>query len=104
MPRTVKIVRGIDDDGNAIQEDFNFPTTTEECDALGLGTYVRAIHRQVLIVARLRIEGTWCAYTTPVPGMCHNREWYLWREEGDKLIPEIANAIFPQFANIPYAY
>ncbi len=57
----------------------------------------------VLAVAVTRIEGTWKAYCGAVPGYSHDREWHEIRQSGEKLPHGIACAIFPEFADVPYA-
>ena len=64
----------------------------------------RALHRNILVVARLRYEGRWKAYIFPVPGQCHADEIYLWETEGNQLTEEEASAIFPAISEkYPYA-
>jgi hypothetical protein len=64
----------------------------------------KAIHRNVLVVARIRDDGTWKAYVFPVPGYDHEGEaWSLWRTAGTQL-PEIqARPFFPELAETKYA-
>lgn len=79
------------------------PTTREE--ALGWTPTVRivALARDVLVVARTRIEGRWKAYCAAVPGKNHDHEWQAVLDQGCPLRKEIARAIFPVFADLPYA-
>ena len=63
----------------------------------------KAIHRQVLIVALARHEGTWKAYVTPVPGKQHFKEVVRWREHGSQMIESQARPFFPQLKDLPYA-
>jgi len=65
--------------------------------------FVRAIHRQVLVVARTRIEGTWKAYVFPVPGSDHEAEKHLWREHGSQLDESTARTLFGHMEDIPYS-
>lgn len=61
-----------------------------------------ALARDVLCAAQTRIDGAWCAYVAPVPGSCHADEAQYVADYGTKLRYEVAQAIFPEFANIPY--
>jgi len=82
---------------------FNFPKTEKEAKNWEpYFTYI-VIHWKVLVVAKTRIEGKWNAYATPVPGMSHEKEYYLWETEGLKLPEEIARVMFPDFKELPYA-
>ena len=63
----------------------------------------RALNRDVLAVARSRIEGAWAAYIGAVPGQRHGDEWQAVAREGGKLQEDVARAIFPEFAGVPYA-
>jgi hypothetical protein len=56
----------------------------------------------VLCVATTRVEGCWAAYCNAVPGMCHRDEQDEVLRHGDKLREDIARALFPSFAGIPY--
>jgi hypothetical protein len=68
-----------------------------------VGTMFRkALHRQVLVVARIRHDG-WKAYIFPVPGKNHDKEEGLWRNEGTQLVEPIAREIFGFLEDIPYA-
>ena len=58
---------------------------------------------RVLAVATTRIEGTWKAYIDAVPGMDHDKEYEQVLRHGDQLGEDIAKALFPGFADIPYA-
>lgn len=63
-----------------------------------------ALHSQVLLIAKQRVEGTWSCYCTPVPGISHDKELYLWECSGSKVRESIARAAFPQFEQIEYSY
>ena len=64
----------------------------------------RAIHRNVLLVVRIRTEGTWKAYTVPVPGINHDMEAQtLWKADGSQLPEDIARIAFPEYHQTPYA-
>ena len=91
-PEPMKNIAGID-----------FPECREE--ALGWIPTVRviALHRQVLAVARTRVEGTWACYVFPVEGKNHDDEVADWKTEGCKQRSGMACSLFPQFADIPYA-
>jgi hypothetical protein len=56
-------------------------------------TYRYMLHRQVMVVARIRHDG-WKAYCFPVPGKNHDNEEYLWETEGAQLIEPVAREMF----------
>ena len=62
-----------------------------------------AIHRRVLVVGRLRVEGKWKAYVVPVPGKNHDDEAKLWREHGSALTADQAVVFFPRMSKDDYA-
>ena len=82
---------------------IQFPTTEEEAAVWMPGLRHHAIHSRVLLVAKMRVEGAWACYCTPVPGQRHEAEIHLWQLDGSKTTEAIARAAFPQFADIPYA-
>jgi len=88
---------------NIGERGFEFPETADEAKAWEPHTERHAMHHEVLVHARTRTEGAWAAYCYPVPGRSHRDEEHLWREIGAKLPSDIALAIFPSFAGIPYA-
>ena len=61
------------------------------------------LHRQVMCLAKTRVEVTWNAYCFPVPGINHDNEEHLWEYKGSKLLSSIALILFPDFEGIPYA-
>jgi hypothetical protein len=63
----------------------------------------RPLAARVLIVARTRIEGAWCAYIDAVPGHDHRHEYEAVLETGAKLEETLARVLFPWFDEIPYA-
>jgi hypothetical protein len=63
----------------------------------------RTLHRQVMVIARTRIEGTWKAYCFPVPGRNHDEEETLWREHGSQVRERVARALFPEFDSLRYS-
>ena len=81
----------------------DFPTTREEAANWKPTVRVRALSRQVLAVARTRIEGAWAAYCDAVPGIKHDDEFEQVLLDGSKLPEHVAAAIFTEFAQIPYA-
>jgi len=82
---------------------YEFPETEEESkDWKPFYTY-RALHSQVLVVAKTRIEGKWAAYCAPVPGIDHQEEMKEVFRSGSKVFEDYAKAMFPRFAGIPYA-
>ena len=80
-----------------------FPKTPEEARCWQPIVRRVALHSQILVVARTRIEGAWAAYIGPVPGQNHDHEFEQVLREGNKLPKEMACYLFPQFADIPYA-
>ena len=74
-----------------------------EVDAWAPVVHRRALARNVLAVARTRIEGAWGAYIDAVSGVNHDDEQGAVLDHGTKLLPEIARVLFWQFENIPYA-
>ena len=64
----------------------------------------KALDIKVLVVAVKRVEGYWCAYIKDTPGDSHERELERVLAWGSKLSEEIARAIFPIYAEIPYAW
>ena len=56
--------------------------------------YHLLLHRQVMVVARTRADGTWKAYCFPVPGVDHDAEEALWETEGSQLPERFARAMF----------
>jgi len=84
---------------------FQFPGhgNVAECDAWQPYILRLALHRQVLVVAKTRIEGRWKAYCAPVPGNDHYVEWYTVLRDGAQLPEELARPMFPEFDGVPYA-
>ena len=80
-----------------------FAETPEEAGKWTPIVRVYPLDRQVLCVARTRIEGAWCAYCGSVPGMDHDSEYQRVLEVGSKLPEYVAVAMFPIFKDIPYA-
>ena len=60
----------------------------------------RALASKVLVVA-VRREIGWCAYCDAVPGINHSRECEVVMHHGDKLLENVARAIFPHI-DLPY--
>ena len=81
---------------------INIPETTEENSSLKILSY-RMLHRNVMAVAKTRIEGAWKCYIFPVPGLDHEEEVRLWKPEGSQTTEAVARALFPRYADIPYA-
>jgi len=75
-----------------------------ECRAWTPYRRTRALARRVLVVAKTRIEGKWNAYCDAVPGENHDGEKDAVYQHGCKLEEDIALAIFPEYAGIPYAH
>lgn len=81
----------------------HFPSTAEQARAWE--PYIRyiALHMNVLIVAKSRIEIGWKAYCGPVSGMNHDNEWAPVAANGDAISETIARAMFPEFEGVRYA-
>ena len=65
-------------------------------------TFRHMLHRQVMVLARIRHDG-WKAYCFPVPGEKHDEEEYLWENEGSQLIEPVAREMFGFLEDVPYA-
>lgn len=61
------------------------------------------LHRQVMVLARIRVEGAWKAYCFPVPGKNHDEEEHLWQDEGSQLPEPVAREMFGFLEDLPYA-
>ena len=81
----------------------HFPKSSEEAEAWTPIIRFRALARCVLVVAKTRIEGKWCAYVDAVPGQRHEEEIAGVLATGAKLDEAIARVLFPVFDDIPYA-
>ena len=67
------------------------------------GTQFRhMIHRQVMVVARIRHDG-WKSYCFPCPGQNHDDEEFLWETEGSQLSEKVARTMFGFLEDLPYA-
>jgi len=66
-------------------------------------TFRHMMHRCVMVVARIRTEGTWKAYCFPVPGKNHDEEEYLWQDEGCQLNEKTARSMFGFLEDVPYS-
>lgn len=66
-------------------------------------TFRYPLHRNVLVVAKTRIEGAWKAYCGSVPGICHADEEGPVLESGSDVGEKIARVLFPHMGGIPYA-
>jgi len=66
-------------------------------------TYRRMLHRQVMVLARIRVEGAWKAYCFPVPGQNHDAEEHLWENEGAQMTEWEARPLFGFLEDVPYA-
>jgi hypothetical protein len=82
---------------------LEFPQTPAEGADWKRPVFVRALARKVLVVARPRVEGAWCAYIDAVPGERHEAEKWGVLENGDKLPSEVARVLFPMFDGVPYS-
>ena len=82
---------------------INFPKTAAEAADWTPVILRRALSARVLVVARTRIEGRWSAYCDAVPGQRHTDEFDAVLETGAKVQEDVARALFPCFADVPYA-
>lgn len=82
--------------------DGHFPTGPEEARGWKPIVSYKAMHQKVIVAAQTRIEGAWSAYCGPVPGMCHDDEYQLVLDTGDKMSKKVAEALFPEFEGVPY--
>jgi len=84
---------------------FTFPSPRDETECAEWKPYVTriALHRQVLVVAKTRIEGTWKAYCAPVLGENHDEEWRNVLRCGSQLPENWGRALFPELKEVPYA-
>jgi len=57
-----------------------------------------ALHTKVIAVAVEGSIGDWTAYIADVPGENHDREWQKVASEGAKLRFDVAEVLFPDFA------
>ncbi len=62
-----------------------------------------ALHQRVLVVATTRVEGTWKAYCSPVPGLNHEAEYEEVLRLGDAVEERIARIMFPMFKRLNYS-
>ena len=81
----------------------HFPKSMEEAKAWKPAIRRRALHKNVLVVARTRIEGAWAAYIDAVPGINHDDEEAAVFRLGNKLPEKIARTMFPALEEVPYA-
>lgn len=82
---------------------FTFPETEAEAANWKPLQVRHMLHRQVMVVARTRIEGAWKAYCFPVAGMNHDKEESEWKRDGLQLPESVARAIFGFLSEVPYA-
>jgi hypothetical protein len=80
-----------------------FPETREEVNQWRPVVHRVALNRDVLVVAKTRMEGAWSAYCAAVPGRNHDDEQDYVLKSGSKLYEDFARVMFPQFADLPYA-
>ena len=82
---------------------LSFPNTQSELDNWEPYTIILPLHQNVLCIAQSRIEGTWSAFCSTVPGCKHSDEYQPVLDYGDCIPEHIARAMFPQFADVPYS-
>jgi len=81
---------------------FAFPQTPQEVRVWKETKARTLLSSDVMICAHTR-RGCMVAYCKAVPGLNHDAEEYIVREQGDKLPYLIAAVIFPIFKDLPYA-
>ena len=64
--------------------------------------FTHVLHRQVMVLARIRHDG-WKAYCFPVPGKNHEKEEYLWKNNGAQMTEKEARPMFGFLKDLPYA-
>lgn len=62
---------------------------------------VRVIAWNIIAVATPTIDG-WKAFIAPVAGRNHDNEWPAVLQTGTTVDEDIARAMFPNFADVPY--
>ena len=82
--------------------DFPDADNREACNEWEPHVAVFALAHSVIAVANTRVEGCWKAYIDAVPGKNHDEEWQNVRRHGVTIPHDIAKAMFPGFAAIPY--
>ena len=82
---------------------LEFPETEAECRVWTTEVRRVALGRDVLCVARTRMEGKWGAYCGAVPGKNHDDEESEVLRSGCKMLEGVARVLFPCFDGIPYA-
>ena len=81
----------------------HFPKSVEEAHAWEPIIRRRALHRNILVVAKTRVEVGWKAYCGPVPGVNHDNEWQEVARTGTDIGEILARAMFPEFEGVRYA-
>lgn len=82
---------------------FPEASNAKECEEWKPVVRHRALHRCVLTAAKTRIEGQWAAYCKDVSGANHLDCIEDVLAEGAKMSESVARALYPEFAEIPYA-
>ena len=63
-----------------------------------------ALDSRVIVAAQTRIEGTWKAYISAVPGISHETEFDSVLRNGTEISEHIARVLFPMFEDMPYSH
>lgn len=84
---------------------FSFPEQGNYDEALAFEPKIMvwALDRQVLVVAKTRVEGAWKAYCGAVPGQNHDLEKDEVLHHGATVPEHIARAIWGFMEDVPYA-
>jgi len=85
---------------------YQFPEQGNQIECAAWKPEIRrtALARNVLAVAKTRIEGAWSAYCLAVPGQNHDDEYMEVLLSGDKMREIVARVLFPQFDGVPYSH
>ena len=83
---------------------FAFPETRDEVECWEPAVRVHWLARDVIAVAKARVEGAWACYIRAAPSIYNEqRSNVAALYDGDKQPENIARAIFPEFEGVPYA-
>lgn len=82
---------------------MEFPTCREDFERWRAEIHYRVLARDMLLIARTRVEGRWRCYAVTVAGQNHDIEASTAWQRGTAVTEAIARAAFPRFAHLPYA-
>ena len=81
----------------------HFPKSVEEARSWEPIIRRRALHRNILVVAKTRVEVGWKAFIAPVAGINHDDEWEGVATTGTDIGEILARAMFPEFEGVRYS-